>query len=41
MARRPGDADAAQLSKVSVVNGVGGRLRSISNQGGTNHYGDS
>ena len=36
----PSNADAAQLSEVSVINGVGGRSRSVGNQGGANHHGD-
>jgi hypothetical protein len=40
MSWRPGDSDAAQLSEVSVVNGVGSRGRGISYQGGANHHGD-
>lgn len=40
VAGRPGEAGSAQLSKVCVINGVGGRNGSACNQGGTNHGSD-
>ena len=40
MALRPSEAHGVQLSKVAVINGIGGRNRSASNQGGADHRGD-
>ena len=37
---RPGEAGGAQLSKVCVIDGIGGRNRSAGEEGGTNHCGD-
>ena len=40
VARRPSEADTAQLSEVRVINGIGSRSRSARNQGSANHHGD-
>ena len=40
VARRPSEAEALQLSEVPVINGIGSRNRSASNQGSANHHGD-
>ena len=39
--RRPGEADGAQLSEISVADGIGARTRSASEQSGSSHNGDS
>jgi len=40
VALRPSEAEAAQLSEVRVISGIGSSTRSASNQGGANHHGD-
>jgi hypothetical protein len=40
VAGRPSEAKAAQLIEVRVINGIGSRNRSGSNQGSANHHGD-
>jgi hypothetical protein len=40
VARRPSDADAAQLIEVCVIEGIGGRNRGVGNQGSANQHGD-
>src|ERR1700733_2076662 len=40
VARRPSEAEAAQLSEVPVIGGIGTSTRSASNQGSADHHGD-
>jgi hypothetical protein len=40
VALRPSEAEAAQLSEVRVISGIGTSTRSASNQGSAKRYGD-